>query len=314
MIHLLALAGVVSISFSAIFVRLASASPVTTTLFRAVYAAPALVAIYLVARRRDRRSRREHALALASGLILAVDLSVWHESIALVGAGLGTVIANCQVVFVALAAWALWGERPTRATVGLVALVLAGVALTSGLARPDAYGVNPQLGALLGVLAGMSYAAFLLAFRASNRSLVPPAGPLLDSTIGTILGALALAALDAHFSIVPSWPAHGWLLLLALVSQVFGWLLIATALPRLPAVETSLLLLGQPALAVIWGMLLLDERLSPLQWAGAAIVLGGVGAANFVRAVDPAERGPGAGEPALERAAAVRAGPGADDL
>jgi len=284
-IHLLALLGVVLISFSAIFVRLASVSPVTTTFFRAAYAVPVLAAIYLIVRRSDRRSHREHALALASGLILAVDLSLWHEAIALVGAGLSTVIANCQVVFVGLVAWALWGERPTRTTAILVVFVLIGVALTSGLARPDAYGANPTLGAVFGVLAGLSYATYLLVFRASNRSLAPAAGPLFDSTLGAAVGAMALSALDAHFSFAPAWPAAGWLLALALGSQVFGWLLIAFALPRLPAVETSMLLLGQPALTVIWGVLLFAERLSPLQWAGAAIVLGGVGTANFVRVV-----------------------------
>src|SRR2546426_732718 len=62
------------------------------------------------------------------------------DLIALVGAGLGAVIANVQVVFVAIAAWLLHGERPTRQTMGTIVLVLAGVALTSGLARHDAYG------------------------------------------------------------------------------------------------------------------------------------------------------------------------------
>jgi drug/metabolite transporter (DMT)-like permease len=292
-VHLLALIGVVGISFSAIFVRLAAVSPVTAAFFRTAYAVPVLAAVYAAVSRRDSRSRREHALAFASGLILAVDLSLWHETIALVGAGLATVIASSQVIFVALLAWALCGERPTRGAVVLVAIVLAGVALTSGLARPGAYGARPVLGAFVGTLAGLSYAAFLLAFRASNRSLAPSAGPLLDSTLGTVAGAIVLAPLDPHFAIVPVWPAHGWLLALALVSQVVGWLLIANALPRLPAIETSVLLLGQPALTVIWGLVIFDERLSPLQWAGATIVLLGVGAANGIRAIrqEPTSQG-----------------------
>jgi drug/metabolite transporter (DMT)-like permease len=280
-IHLLALLGVVGISFSAIFVRFASVSPVTATFFRAAYAVPALGVVYLIVRRGDRRSTREHGLALLSGLILAIDLTVWHESIALVGAGLSTVIANTQVIFVAVIAWALWGERPTWRTWAIVAIVLSGILLTSGLARPDAYGADPMLGAALAAVSGIAYATFLLTFRASNRSLSPTAGPLLDSTIGTVIGALALSAFDPHFSLIPSWPSHGWLLAMALVSQVFGWLLIALALPRLPAVETSLLLLGQPAMTVIWGVLLLQERLSPVQWAGAVVVLAGVGAAGL---------------------------------
>ena len=72
-------------------------------------------------------------------------------------------------------------------------------------------------------------------------------------------------------------------MLLAIGSQVIGWLLIGTALPKLPVVETSVLLLGQPVFTVIWGVLLFDERLSVLQWTGSAIVLAGVGGA-----VDPA--------------------------
>jgi len=111
MIHLLALAGVLSISFSAVFVRLASVSPVTATFFRAVYALPVLAGPWILLRRRDRRTRRDRALAVASGLILAVDLALWHESIALIGAGLGTVLANVQVVFVAIAGWVMFGER-----------------------------------------------------------------------------------------------------------------------------------------------------------------------------------------------------------
>ena len=114
MIRILALAGVLSISFSAIFVRLASGSPVTATFYRAAYAVPVLAAAWTIRRAHDQRRRAERWLAVASGLILAIDLNLWHVSIALIGAGLATVIANVQVVFVALAAWIFYGggRRP----------------------------------------------------------------------------------------------------------------------------------------------------------------------------------------------------------
>ena len=82
---------------------------------------------------------------------------------------------------------------------------------------------------------------------------------------------------EPEFSFAFSWPEHGWLLALALVAQVVGWLLIAAALPRVPALETSVLLLLQPMLTVLWGLLLFSEYLSGLQWAGVVLVLGGVG-------------------------------------
>ncbi len=278
MTHILALLGVLSISFSAVFVRLAGVSPVTATFYRAAYAVPVLAGLWAYFRGDDRRSRNARLLAFGSGVILAMDLAFWHESIALIGAGLATVIANVQVVFVALAAWAIYGERPSAKTVAIVAVVLAGIALTSGLARPEAYGSNPVLGVVFGACAGVCYAGFLIAFRAAGRSAAPISGPLCDSTLGTVVGALLCAPLDPRFSFAAPLHAHLWLATLAVVSQVMGWLLIAAALTKLPAVETSILLLVQPVLAVIWGMLFFAERLSVLQWIGSLLVLGGVGA------------------------------------
>lgn len=291
MLHLFALLGVLSISFSAVFVRLADVSPVTAAFFRALYALPALGGIWLWGRSRDARTVRMRALAVASGLLLAGDLASWHASIAQVGSGLATVIANVQVVCIAMVGWVFHGRRPTGRTWAVLAGVLIGIALTSGLARPDAYGAAPIPGVLFGVLAGACYAGFLLLFRTASRTGAPGAGPLFDSTAGTALGALLVAPIDAHFAFAPSWPGHGWLFLLAIVSQVIGWLLIGTALRRLAALEASILLLMQPVFAVLWGRLIFQERLSAVQWCGTVLVLGGVAAMSSGRlTTEPGER------------------------
>lgn len=291
MIHVLALLGVLSISFSAVFIRLALVSPVTATFYRAVYAIPILAVIWLRGRASDARGRRERLLAFVSGLFLAADLDLWHESIALVGAGLGTVIPNVQIVFVALIGWLYKGDRPRGRTVSLIGVVLAGVALASGLGRSDAYGTRPGYGVALGVAAGLCYAAYLVVFRAANRALVPPAGPLLDATVGMAIGALLSAGFDPQFTFAVSGRAHLWLAALAVVSQVVGWLLISTALPRLPALVTSVLLLTQPVFAIVWGVLFFGERQSSVQWLGSAIVLAGVALLSMegASAAKPAE-------------------------
>jgi drug/metabolite transporter (DMT)-like permease len=283
MLHLLALLGVISISFSAVFVRLASVSPVTATFYRAAYALPVLAVLWVANRDRDGRGAHERLMALAAGAALALDLAFWHESIALIGAGLATVIANVQIVFVAGAAWLLYRERVSGRAAALIVAVVAGIGLTSGFARHDAYGAAPYRGVLYGVVAGACYSGFLLIFRASNRVLAPTAGPLLDATFGAALGALLCAPFDPGFSLTPVWPAHAWLVLLALVAQVMGWLGIATALPRLPAVETSVLLLVQPVFALVWGRLFFAEHLSVLQWCGSVLVLAGVASISMRR-------------------------------
>jgi drug/metabolite transporter (DMT)-like permease len=126
-VRLWAVLGVLAISLSAVWVRLAAAPPETATFLHMAYALPALVLLWLPVRLRDRRSRRERLLAVAAGAVLAVDLAFWHRSIGLIGAGLATVLANTQVVFVGVAAWLLHRERPTLLARALVPVVFTEV-------------------------------------------------------------------------------------------------------------------------------------------------------------------------------------------
>lgn len=276
MSRLLALVGIVGISFSAIFVRLAETSPSTAAVFRGLYAVPPLVVLWWLVRRQDHRPWRMRVLAGLSGVVLSLDLTLWHRAIEDIGAGLATVLANTQVVFVAMLSWWLLRERPARSTLAAISVVLAGVTLISGLGGEDSYGTHPLRGALLGTGAGIAYSGFILLLRHSNQTKAPSAGPMLDSTLGLTLGAAAFGLADPGLSFEPEWPAHGWLLALAWVAQVAGWLLITHALPRLAALDTSVLLLLQPTLTVIWGMLIFRERLGTIQWGGATLVLAGV--------------------------------------
>lgn len=273
----LALVGILCISFSAIFVRLAHVSPATAALFRTAYAVPVLWIIWRSTRAGDHRESRLRWWAAASGVLLAVDLVLWHRAIDDIGAGLATVLANTQVVFVGLYAWAFQRERPTREASLVIPVIFLGVALISGLGRADAYGAAPVAGVIFGVLAGVAYAGFLLGYRRSGKAQSgAPTGPLLDSTVGAAVAAVAFGAFETGFSLTPTWPAHGWLVALALTTQVSGWLLIGIALPRLPALETSIMLMLQPMGTVIWAGLIFGEKLSITQWAGVALVLAGI--------------------------------------
>src|ERR1700704_985391 len=68
-VHLLALLGILSISFSAVFVRLANVSPVTATFYRGAYAVPVLLVVWLARKSDDSRGTRERWLAVISGLL-----------------------------------------------------------------------------------------------------------------------------------------------------------------------------------------------------------------------------------------------------
>jgi drug/metabolite transporter (DMT)-like permease len=280
-----AVLGIVAISFSAVYVVLAGVSPGTSAFFRGFYALPVLAVLYLFLRGRDNRPARDRWIAVLAGVLLGIDLNLWHRSIDYVGAGLATVLGNTQVLFVAGLAWVFHREPPSRIALVAVPVALVGVLLTAGVGQSVAFGSNPRLGAFLGVLTALAYAGFILLFRAGNRGRGHPAGPLFDATIGVTASCFIMGiAFDPAFSLRPVWPAHAWLLALALGAHTIGWLLIATTLPRLPALDTSILLLLQPTLTMIWGVLLFAEAPSPGQLVGVALVLAAVALATAVGA------------------------------
>ena len=272
-----AVLGAMSIAFSGILVRLANVEPATAAIFRCAYALPALGLIaYLERRAHGPRPAAQVRLAMLAGVFLALDLVIWHHTIALVGAGLATVLGNTQVVIVAILAWWILGERPPLRTLLALPVVLVGVVLISGVIGTGAYGENPGLGVILGLFVGLAYAAFLLVLRRGNADLQRPAGPLFEATLVGALASLVIGLPLGEVNLVPSWPAHGWLLTLALTSQVVGWLIISVSLPRLPAALTSVILTLQPVGSVLLAMLLLGEAPSAIQLLGAGTILVGL--------------------------------------
>lgn len=281
---LAAAAGVACIASSATLVRLADTAPATAATFRCLYALPILALVMLREDRRyGRRTPRERWTAAGAGVFFALDLVLWHHAIAAVGAGIATVLGNLQVVFVGLVAWWVLNERPSARLVAAVPVVMVGVVLISGVVGDGAYGADPALGVVFGLGTSLAYAGFLLLLRHGSRDLRRTAGPLFDATlVGGVLSA-AMGPVAGGVDLVPEWPSHGWLIVLALTSQVAGWLLIAVSLPRVPAALTSVILLLQPVASVALSAAVLAERPSPLQLTGCVIVLAGVVAATAGR-------------------------------
>ena len=268
--------GALAISFSAILFRLAHVSPSTGAFYRCAFAVPPLLlAAAFEDRALGRRPRRDRAWAAVAGLFLVADLVLWHHAVESVGAGLGTVLGNTQVVLVALVAWLLLGERPGGRTVAAIPVVFGGVVLISGAVGHGAYGSNPRVGVVYGVLTGVAYTGFLLTLRQGSGG-GHAAGPLSDATLVCAIGVIPVGYAVGDLDWSPGWAAIGWLLVLALTSQVLGWLLISFSLPRLPAAVASVLLTSQPVASVVFAVLLLDESPSWVQLVGAATILSGL--------------------------------------
>jgi drug/metabolite transporter (DMT)-like permease len=280
--RLAALLGAVFIAFSGILYRWAEVSPSTGTVFRALFGLPLLGFVaWLEHRRYGGLPQRTVRLALLAGVFFAGDLLFWHHAIEAVGAGLATVLGNLQVLIVGGVAWAVFGERPSRSVFVALPIVLLGVLLISGAIGGGAYGSNPGLGVILGLLTALCYAGYLLVIRRGGRDLRRPAGPVAIATVSTAIVAAVVGVVGGDLDPLPAPASLAWLALLGLSSQSLGYLLISLSLSRLPAVLTSIILLAQPVMTVALSMVLLHEAPSPVQLLGVALVVGGIAAATL---------------------------------
>lgn len=298
--RLLTALGAGCISFSSILMKLAETSAPTAGVFRCLLALPILLPLALAERRRlGRQGPRRQLVYVLAGVFLGVDLVLWGLCIGTLGAGIATVLVNVQVVIIPLLALMAYGERLTRRFALVVPVMLAGVALSAGVAGGvDAFAGSgsPWIGAMLGVSAGVASAGFLFLLRGRGRDApiyrVHRVQPILAATVGATLACLVLGPFAGGVDLTPGWPAIGWLAALALSGQVCGALLIGMALPRLRSNVGAALLLLAPVLAILFGIVLLAERPSGWQLLGCAIVIATVWLVSGSR-TEPTPSAPG---------------------
>jgi len=295
--------GAIGIGSAGIFVRLSETGPIATAFWRGALALPLLALWAVIEARRARlggvnegihtaRPRRVDVRLLWAGVFFAGDLACWHWSLLETSVAASTLEANLAPIAVTLIAWVIWRERPSRGFLAALACAVAGVTLIMSpdlvreatgapAAIPRGIAGHRLSGDLLGLATAWFYAGYLLVIARLRASR--SAGNVMLWVTFIFTALLLPMALTERF--LPHTLA-GWSCLvgLALVAQFFGQGLIVYALAHLPATFGSVGLYVQPAAAAVYAWLLLGERLTLTQIAGAAVVLGAIALAR--RATD----------------------------
>ena len=253
--------------------RVADVGPTASAFWRVALALPLLWPLLALAPRAG-AVRPDRKMLLAAGFAFAGDLGFWHWSIQFTSVANSTLLANLASLFVTLAAWILWRQRPSALFAAGLAAALAGVGLLVHTSLQ--FSASALLGDALGVVTAVFYAGYILAVKdLRDRG----ARTLQVMAVTTTLTALFLlpAALASGETLLPQ-SALGWLKLagLAWISHCAGQGLIAYSLAHLPAAFSSVSLLFQPVMAALFAWILLSEPLVPLQMAGGAVVLVGI--------------------------------------
>jgi len=267
--------GATCIALSPIWVRVSEVGPTASAFWRVALAVPLLWLLCTLLRSGSSPlEKRQWKLLLAAGFAFAGDLAFWHWSIKFTSVANSTLLANLASIFVTLAVWVVWRQRPSGVFLAGLATALAGVAM---LVRTSLeFSPTALLGDALGVVTAMFYAWYLLSV--SDVRGLGIATVRLMAVTTTITSAFLLpVALASGESLMPATEV-GWLKLLGLawISHSAGQGLIAYALAHLPAAFSSVSLLFQPVMAAVFAWVLLGEPLVALQVAGGVVVLVGI--------------------------------------
>jgi drug/metabolite transporter (DMT)-like permease len=266
--------GILSISFSAIFVRWAGAPGTVISFYRTAIAGLVLAwPFYRRARRSQAIPAHGARLALLGGLLFAGDLALWSTGVMLGGATNPTLLSNTAPVWVGLGAIILFRERlDARFWLGL-ALAMSGAMLILGLDARAAADLG--LGSLFGLGSAIFYGGYFLVAQRGRQSL----DSLSYLWLAALSASLTLLALNLALGhALTGYTTFAYLNFLGagLLVQVLGWLAVSYAQGYLPASLVAPTMLGQPAITALLAVLLLDEGLSPWQIVGGVIVLTGV--------------------------------------
>ena len=234
-----------------------------------------------------RVGRRNLAYLALYGLQLAAFNATWTLSVALNGAAVATVLVYCSAGFTALLGRWLLRERLGLGKVAAVALSLSGCALVSGAFDPSAWRAN--LAAIAtGVLSGLCYAGYSLMGRAAaQRGLDPWTTVLAVFAFATLFllginlvpGGLVPGAAARPADLLwlgGEWRGWAVLVLLAAGPTVAGFGLYNVSLSYLPSSVANLVVSTEPVLTAATAYVVFGERLTAVQLAGSAMILGAV--------------------------------------
>lgn len=270
--YIMLLLGILCIAWSAIFVKMAEVSGLSSAFYRMLIGSLGVIPIWFW-RRKPVNDIHSVRIAILCGVFFALDIALWNTSIMLSKASIATILGNLAPVWVGLGAFFLMKEKPRLIFWTGTGIALFGTAMIVGLSNVSE--INFTKGQFLAIIASMFYGAYLLAVRKGRSNLDTisfTAISMITSTIVVFLICL-IKGTDLRIETARSWFSLAGL---GLISQLGGWLTINYALGYIKPTIASVSLLGQSVFTAIFAIPVLGEYMTFTEIAGGAVVLSGI--------------------------------------
>ncbi|MFC1940149.1 DMT family transporter [Chloroflexota bacterium] len=267
--------GVISVSFAAIFIRLAEAPPLVIAAYRLCLASLVIVpAAWAHSADELRRiSRRNTIMALLSGVFLALHFGLWIASLSYTSVATSVVLVTTTPIFVAIASYFLFQEKLSmQIFLGIIISLIGSILIGYG---NWSLGSSPLFGGILALLGALAVAGYLIIGRCLLRSIGLLSYASLTYSSAAVL--LLLSTLIFGYRLVGySNTTYIMLVLLAVVPQLIGHSSLNWSLRFVLATLVTIAILGEPIGATALAFLILNEAPTLWEIGGGILILGGI--------------------------------------
>ncbi|HEX6594134.1 MAG TPA: DMT family transporter [Bacillota bacterium] len=268
--------GVISVSTSAILVKLAAGVPASIIAnYRLLFAVLLMTPIIMMKYRRELRliQRKDWVLSICAGVFLAAHFILWFESLNYTSVASSVVLVTLQPIFAFLGTYLFFGERFSPGTIISMIIALIGSFIIGwGDFQLGGIAFFGDILAILGAVAMTGY--FLMGQNVRKRlSLMTYTFVVYSiSTFTLIIYNLILQHPFTGYS-----PEKWWIFLaLAIIPTFLGHTLFNWALRWLSTATISMGVVFEPIGASILAYFILDETITWSQWLGGSIVIIGL--------------------------------------
>lgn len=232
------------------------------------------------------KSARAQLYTALAGLFLAIDLALWHESIYIVGPGIGSILTNCQVFFMTVLGLSLLKEKPSVYFLISISIAFVGLYLLLLPEMGSAVGVK---GVVYGVLSGLAYAVCVYFLKINSQ--LPDGGgdkiaQMLNLSLWAALVLLVYAVVNGESLAIVDGQTWVMLIIYGILVQFVGWLLVNRSIGSISLGLAGLILLLEPVITYFIDVGFLGKASTTLQMCGAVLTI----VAVYVGSIKPPDK------------------------
>lgn len=237
--------------------------------FRVLFASLTLLPVVLLTRKPETmRAARSWRIMLSLGLLLALGWTLLFHSMKLIAIANAVLLNYTAPIFVALLAPLFLKEKLEKSTLLALAISVAGIVVISYQQNLQMSHLN-LLGVILGLLAGLAYAGFIIASKRALSSFSSQVVAFYSYSVASIF--LLPFVIGTDFS--PDLASWILLLVLGVFNTGFAVTLYLKGLGMVKAQKAVVFTYLEPASAVVFGFLFLAQQPTPLMLVGGFLIL-----------------------------------------